>query len=117
MTTITPGPDDLQPAPPENQVRIETTLHGETAVHDVNTRVFLKSIGVARRGDHIQLTMGPVKITMRRSVATAMMSDALHMLDTDSKIEVVEPIVRQLQDEGYHPDRKRSAKRRKEDEA
>lgn len=108
------GADEGMPAPSENQVRIETSFYGEHAVHDVNTRVFLRSIGVGRRADHITLTMGPVKITMRRSVMTAMMSDALHMLDQDSKIEIVEPVVSELQNEGWHPDRKRAAKERDE---
>lgn len=90
MTAAGTGAETTMPAPSENQVRIETSFYGEHAVHDVNTRFFLDNIKVKRRGDHVELTMGPVKITMRRRVASDV-RDAIHALDKDSKVDVAEP--------------------------
>lgn len=89
----------------EHHVRFEITLDDRRYVHNVRTDLFLRSLGVHRRGDDVHWQMEIVKLTMRRKTARDFLLTTLEMLEDEDKWAVVGPIATQLQERGFRPRR------------
>lgn len=87
-------------ASPET-VRIEIMLHGQTYQHYVKMRLFLDSLQVNRRGEHVSWYMDVVRLGMNRAQAVKVLQHTLHMMDDDDKWSIIEPIVRELHENGH----------------
>lgn len=82
-------------------VRIEIMLHGEKHRHYVKTRLFMDSLQVNRRGEDLSWYMDVVRLGMKRAQAVKVLQHTLHMMDDEDKWAIVEPIVRELHENGH----------------
>lgn len=88
-------------ASPENFVRIEVNLPGKRYHHNVATDVFLDGSLVSRRADLVHWVIDVIHVTMHRSTTRDLLGKTLHMLDDEDKWAIVEPIIRELERNGY----------------
>ena len=97
MTSLSRESDE----PGDETVRIEIMLHGEKHHHYVKTRLFMDSLQVNRRGEQVSWYMDVVRLGMKRAQAVKVLQHTLHMMDDADKWAIVEPIVRELQENGH----------------
>lgn len=98
--TSSPEATEGDDASPET-VRIEIMLHGHSYRHYVKTRLFMESLQVNRRGEHVSWYMDVVRLGMNRDQAIKVLQHTLHMMDDDDKWSIIEPIVRELHTNGH----------------
>lgn len=96
----TPEAPPAKPASIE-PVRFETTLSGKKHKHRVETDVFLQGFGIRRIDELVSIHMEVVDITMPRPTLRDFLNKGLHMLDPEDQWAIIEPILHDLQRQGY----------------
>lgn|GEM_PF-3937635 len=74
-------------------VKIYMLMNGDKVLKEENTRIFLESVQLLRRGENYIIELGPVEITMPREVARDMLVKISCLLDEEDAKEVLESIV------------------------
>lgn len=74
-------------------VKIYMLMNGDKVLKEENTRIFLESVQLLRRGENYIIELGPVEITMPREVARDMLVKISCLLDEEDAREVLESIL------------------------